>query len=115
MYGFGLSELFFIGFVILLLYFGVRAIARGVAEMRANRKLPVETRTVRVVAKRPEVSGGGNYASTSTTYYVTFEDESGTRHELTVGGETYGQIAEGDRGTLWHQGTWYKGFTRTAS
>ncbi len=110
----GVSGFVFIGFLILLFYFGVRAIVSGVAELRANRKLPDETHPVRVVAKRPEVNGG-NGAYTSTTYYITFEDESGARLELTVAGATYGQIAEGDRGTLWHQGTWFKGFTRAVS
>jgi len=52
--------------------------------------------------------------STSTSYFVTFEEPSGERRELQVAGADYGQLAEGDRGHLIHQGTRYKGCTRQA-
>jgi hypothetical protein len=55
----------------------------------------------------------GAPATSSTTYYVTFEEETGERRELQVSGSEYGQLAEGDRGHLIHQGSRYKGFTRT--
>ena len=47
-----------------------------------------------------------------TSYYDTFEVESGSRMELAVSGEEYGMLAEGDRGRLTFQGTRYKGFER---
>ncbi|GAA1975503.1 hypothetical protein GCM10009817_14630 [Terrabacter lapilli] len=50
--------------------------------------------------------------STSTSYFVTFEEPSGERRELQVRGRDYGQLTEGDRGHLIHQGSRYKGFTR---
>jgi hypothetical protein len=50
--------------------------------------------------------------SSSTAYFVTFEEPSGERRELPVSGVEFGQLAEGDRGHLIHQGTRYKGFTR---
>jgi hypothetical protein len=49
---------------------------------------------------------------TSTTYYVTFQVESGDRMEFHVGGEEYGFLVEGDFGDLSFQGTRYLGFVR---
>lgn len=51
--------------------------------------------------------------SSSTTYYITFEFESGDRSEFHVSGKEYGMLAEGDIGTLTFQGTRYIDFTRT--
>lgn len=50
--------------------------------------------------------------STSTSYYVTFEVESGDRMELHVSGSEYGMLAEGDYGQLTFQGTRYLDFVR---
>ena len=49
---------------------------------------------------------------TNTTYYVTFEVESGDRMEMCVDGQQYGMLAEGDSGKLTFQGTRYLGFDR---
>lgn len=51
-------------------------------------------------------------SSTHTSYYVTFQVESGDRMELHVSGTEYGLLAEGDRGKLTFQGTRYLGFQR---
>ena len=51
-------------------------------------------------------------AHTFTTYYVTFQVESGDRMELRLSGTEYGQLAEGDTGKLSFQGTRYLGFER---
>ena len=51
-------------------------------------------------------------AHTFTTYYVTFQVESGDRMELTVSGSDYGMLVEGDIGKLSFQGTRYLGFER---
>ena len=51
-------------------------------------------------------------AHTFTTYYVTFQVESGDRMELTVSGSDYGMLVEGDIGKLNFQGTRYLGFQR---
>jgi hypothetical protein len=53
-----------------------------------------------------------SHTSSSTTYYVTFEVESGDRMELKMTGEQFGLIAEGDKGRLTFQGTRYLGFDR---
>ena len=50
--------------------------------------------------------------SASTTYYVTFQVESGDRMEFHVSGQEYGLLAEGDRGKVTFQGTRYLGFAR---
>ena len=69
-----------------------------------------------VVAKRTEVSRhhtDNTMAHTFTTYYVTFQVESGDRMELTVSGSDYGMLVEGDIGKLSFQGTRYLGFERS--
>ena len=50
--------------------------------------------------------------SVSTSYYATYQLDSGERLEFSVGGREYGMLAEGDQGTLTYQGTRYKGFER---
>ena len=80
--------------------------------------------SARVVAKRTEVShhqhpnngdmsGSHGYSTTSSTsYYVTFEVDSGDRIEFSMSGSEYGMLIEGDAGTLNFQGTRYLGFER---
>lgn len=96
-----------------LLVFGIIAVVifRGLAERARNNASPVESVPAKVVAKRTETSGmsGG---SVWTRYHVTFEREDGVRREYEVEGEDFGVLVEGDRGTLTHQGTRYKGFER---
>jgi len=53
--------------------------------------------------------------SANTTYYVTFEVESGDRMEFKVSDKEYGMLAEGDKGKLTFQGSRYKEFTRIKS
>ncbi|WP_025028458.1 DUF2500 domain-containing protein [Caldalkalibacillus mannanilyticus] len=91
---------------------------RGVSEWSHNNTQPVLTVESRVVAKRNHVSRSSHHHSdhtnhhTSTTYYVTFEVESGDRMELKVSFKEYGLLAEGDQGKLTFQGTRYHGFDR---
>ena len=54
----------------------------------------------------------GHYTA-STSYYVTFEVDSGDRMELCVSGEEYGMLVEGDCGKLSFQGTRYLSFERS--
>ena len=64
-------------------------------------------------ANAGDMTGAHGYTSTSaTTYYVTFQVESGDRMELRLSGTEYGQLAEGDTGKLSFQGTRYLGFER---
>lgn len=50
--------------------------------------------------------------STNTSYFVTFQVESGDRIELMVEGGEYGMLVEGDEGILTFQGSRYLGFAR---
>lgn len=96
-----------------LLVFGIIAVqlARGFAQWSRNNASPVESVPAKVVAKRTDTSGrmsGGRV----WTEYVTFEFDDGERREFWVNCEDFGVLVEGDRGTLTHQGTRYKGFER---
>ena len=57
-------------------------------------------------------TGGAAHVTSSTTYYATFQVESGDRMELRLSGAEYGILAEGDRGRLTFQGTRYLSFER---
>ena len=89
-----------------------------------NNRSPRLTVQAAVVAKRTQVSrhrnanagdatGAHGYTTSSvTTYYVTFQVESGDRMELQVDGAEYGMLVEGDTGKLSFQGTRYLSFQR---
>lgn len=105
---FGLAFVFIIG------VFLVIAI-RGLGQWNKNNASPILTVDAAVVSKRMNVSrhhSDDRMNASSTSYYVTFEVESGSRMELNLKGEDYGLLAEGDRGRLTFQGTRYKGFER---
>ena len=110
--------MFSIAFAIVVGMIIVTAI-RGIGEWNKNNHSPRLTVIATVVAKRTNVShhhhGGVNehhHHHTSTSYYVTFQVESGDRMELHVSGQEYGMIVEGDVGNLTFQGTRYLGFER---
>ena len=91
-----------------------------VKEKRKNDASPRLSVPATVVTKRTNVSHrhhhGANdmdYCTTDTTYYVTFQVESGDRMELRMTGRDYGMLFEGDHGTLHFQGTRYLGFDRS--
>ncbi|MBW4601631.1 MAG: DUF2500 domain-containing protein [Calothrix sp. FI2-JRJ7] len=88
------------------------AIYKGISTAAYNRKQPIISREAKVVSKRQHVSGGGGNGSTSTSYYITFEFTDSSREELGLSGREYALIAEGDKGTLYSQGTWFKEFKR---
>lgn len=97
----------------------VVSVVKGAQQFGRNNASPVLTVDCAVVAKRTSVSRHHHTDSnnmmmgtTSTSYYVTFQVESGDRMEFSVSGREYGMLAEGDRGKLTFQGTRYKGFVR---
>lgn len=120
---YGFSILFFIMLVCVL---GVILynIVNGVGTWNKNNHSPRLTVTAKVVAKRTKISqhqqpnagdlsGAHGYSTlSSTSYYVTFQVESGDRMELSVEGSEYGMLSEGDTGKLSFQGTRYLGFER---
>ena len=94
---------------------------KGISQWNKNNHSPRLTVPATIVAKRTNVShhhhhnygGTGMHHTThSTTYYVTFQVESGDRMELHVAGHEFGMLIEGDCGMLTFQGTRYLGFER---
>lgn len=97
---------------------------RGMSQWNKNNKAPRLTVEASVTAKRMDVShhrsanagdmsgAHGYHSSSSTSYYATFQVESGDRMELQLSGNEYGMLAEGDSGRLSFQGTRYLGFER---
>lgn len=109
----------FIG-VIFILMVGtfIVALISNATQWKKNNDSPVLTVEAMVVAKRSDVHHHMNdlndsmHHASSTTYYVTFEFESGDRMELKVQGTEYGMLIEQDRGKLTFQGTRYLEFRR---
>jgi len=117
--GFNFFGIMFV--LVFLLVFGmfIFIAVKGISQWNKNNHSPRLTVPVTVVAKRTNVShhhhGGNNgmhHTSHSTTYYVTFQVESGDRMELHMTGQEFGLLIEGDRGNLTFQGTRYLGFER---
>ncbi len=108
-------------FIIVIAFFIV-VFAKGISQWNKNNHSPRLTVDATIVAKRTNVShssGTHNHTTgmhtsghTSTSYYVTFQVESGDRMEFHISGEEYGLLVEGDYGDLSFQGTRYLGFVR---
>ena len=124
MMGFGgFNTMFSIVFILVIGVFIVTFI-KGIGQWSKNNASPRLTVEATVVAKRHDVSyhhhgnagditgAHGYHTTTSTTYYVTFQVESGDRMEFSVSGSEYGMLIEGDSGRLSFQGTRYLGFER---
>ncbi len=108
--------LFAIGFVFVIGVFIV-IFAKGIGQWSKNNKSPRLTVPATLIAKRTNVSrhhhgGDHHHHHTSTSYYATFQVESGDRMEFLISGQEYGLLMEGDRGNLSFQGTRYLGFAR---
>ena len=96
---------------------------KGIIIWNKNNHSPRLTVDAVIVSKREDVSGHshnmvGNSTGihgyhTYTSYYVTFQFDSGDRLEFSIEGTEYGMLAENDRGKLTFQGTRYLGFERT--
>jgi hypothetical protein len=114
----GFQILFFLVFFLVLVMIVVQ-IVRGLGQWNRNNHSPRLSVWASVAGKRMEVShhhhhqaDGIDHVHTSTSYYVTFQVESGDRMEFLVDGREYGMLAEGDSGQLTFQGTRYLGFVR---
>lgn len=129
--GFGAFDFRLSGFGILfwimfLAVFGIIIVilVKNLKQWNKNNHSPRLTVEATVVSRRQNVShhntanagditGAHGYATTSsTTYYATFQVESGDRMELSIPGSQYGMLAEGDRGRLSFQGTRFLNFER---
>lgn len=111
---FGTFEIMFS--LVFFMVFAVFAVTfiKGISQWNKNNHSPRLTVDATVVAKRQNVSHHhhDNHVSHSTTYYVTFQVESGDRMEFHISGSEYGMLIEGDYGDLTFQGTRYLGFVR---
>lgn len=113
----------FLVFAVVLVGFVIQ-IVRGVGTWNRNNQSPHLTVSARVVSKRTQVTqhthpnagdatgAHGFHTTTSTSYYVTFQVESGDWMEFRVSGSEYGTCIEGDTGKLSFRGTRYLGFER---
>lgn len=113
-----ISGLFFLMFFLVLGMFLFNTF-KGIKEWNHNNNSPRLEVQAMVVSKRTNVShhtrsdaNNMSYMTTDTTYYVTFQVESGDRMEFRVKGSEYGMLAENDYGILHFQGTRYMGFER---
>ena len=118
--GFGMFNIMFTIVFILVIGTFVVILVKGISEWNKNNHSPRLTVPATIIAKRTNVSrhrhGGANshhHYHTSTTYYVTFQVESGDRMEFHISGQEYGLLIEGDHGNLSFQGTRYLGFERS--
>ena len=89
-----------------------------IGQWHNNNQSPRLTVPAVVVAKRGHTThhhdaGNLSHSHSSTTYYVTFQFESGDRLELHVPHNQFGYLVEGDRGELTFQGTRFLEFERT--
>lgn len=121
---FNLIEMLFPIMFILIFIIIVFTFVKGIATWFKNNNSPRLTVLARIVAKRQntthnnqpnagDISGAhGFHTISSTSYYVTFQVDSGDRMELSVSGSEYGVLAEGDKGQLTFQGTRYLTFDR---
>ncbi len=107
-------------FILIVFGFIIFQFIKGIKQWNYNNKQPILAVWAKVVSKRTQVShrhhGNPNdnihHSSSSTTYFTTFEVESGDRLEFSISGKEYGQLVEGDVGKLSFQGTRYLQFER---
>ena len=113
-FGFGIFGVMFTLMFILVFGIFIVTIVRGIGQWNKNNNSPRLTVPATVVSKRTNVSHHhhDHHSHHSTSYYVTFQVDSGDRMELHMTGQEYGMLVEGDRGNLTFQGTRYLGFKR---
>ncbi|WP_203363713.1 DUF2500 domain-containing protein [Bacillus sp. REN10] len=101
-----------VGIVFVIVFvFIIMNVFRSVVEWKDNESSPRLAVLAMVKTKRTNVTRHGQNHST-TTYFVTFQFQSGDRSEFRVSGKQYGMLAEEDVGTLTFQGTRFIEFTR---
>ena len=114
--GFGLFAImefiFPIMFILFFILFAVIVI-RSLMQWNKNNHAPRLTVEATVVGRRQHRSSGSQNHSGHTSYYITFQVESGDRMELAIPVSDFGYIVEGDRGRLTFQGTRFLSFERT--
>ena len=109
---------------LLILIMIIFTFVKGITTWHKNNNSPRLTVPAGIVEKRQDTThhhhpnagdmtgAHGFHTTSSTSYYITFQVESGDRMELSVSGSEYGRLAEGDTGKLTFQGTRYLDFDR---
>lgn len=114
------TVMFILIFSMIVLMFIVMFV-RGIGEWNRNNHSPKLTVDAVLVTKRTHVShhhhgnagqAGGVHTTSSTSYYATFQVESGDRIEFAISSREYGMLVEGDQGRLSFQGTRFLEFKR---
>lgn len=116
MFLFSIMEVLFpLMFLMFFVLFAVTAF-RGLSQWNKNNHSPRLTVQASVVSRRDHRSRHHNQTThtshTSTTYYATFQFESGDRLELNIPATDFGYLIEGDQGKLTFQGTRFISFER---
>ena len=86
----------------------ISTLVKGAKQNRQNNASPRVTAQAQVVTKRTHVRGDHAH----TTYFATFQFESGDRLELQIPRDRFGYLVEGDQGKLTFQGTRFLDFLR---
>lgn len=117
-FGGGIQIMFALVFILIFIM-SIVSIIKGIGQWNRNNHSPRLTVDAKIVTKRTNVQhythhqdNGVMHMTNTTSYYVTFQVESGDRMELQVNGREYGMLVEGDRGKLSFQGTRYLGFEK---
>ena len=98
-FGFGMFGVMFTLMFILVFGIFVVTIVRGIGQWNKNNYSPRLTVAATVVSKRTNVSHHphDHHTHHSTSYYVTFQVDSGDRMELHMTGLEYGMLVGGYR------------------
>ncbi len=114
-FGFGFSGFGVIFGLVFLVFIGVFVfiLVKSIGQWNKNNNSPVLTVEATVVTKRTSYHhSAGEHSMGHTTYYTTFQVESGDRMEFAIPHNEFGYLVEGDKGRLTFQGTRFKGFQR---
>ncbi len=120
---FGFPSIFVVVWIILFCVIVgaiIHTLVTSIKENVKNNNSPILNVSAIVVSRRIKVSRRGRHSTGNhtyvgrdiTTYYVTFQFDSGDRLELKVNDHEYGMLVENDKGNLKFQGTRYLEFNR---
>ena len=105
---FNIFPILFLAFFGLIFGTVISTMIKNGKQNRKNDNSPRLTCEATVVTKRTKVWGDHS----RTTYYATFQFESGDRLELEIPHNQFGYLVEGDKGKLSFQGSRYLNFER---
>lgn len=113
MFMFDIFPIIWLIFFIIIVGMFVVILVKNIGTWNKNNNSPRLAVNATVVSKRGQMRRHGtDNMHVSTSYYATFQFESGDRLELAVPSSEYGMLVEGDNGTLTFQGTRYLSFER---